>query len=321
MDEFVDRGESAKTANRPALQEMLRRLKKEHEIDYVIVHKIDRLARNRADDVAIVMAIRNAGAQVVSVTENIDETPSGLLLHGIMSSIAEFYSRNLAAEIMKGTTQKAKNGGTLARAPIGYLNVREWIDGREIRTVEVDPERAPLVQAAFELYATGEYSLSDVAQIMEDRGLTSRPTRKAEAKPLGQNRMQQMLRNDYYIGIVRYCGKSYPGRHEPLIPLSLFERVQTLLDSRIERRTNEGPPPLPKGHAVLRQVRRRLIFSRTVGEAASTTTSSAAASSSATVPSRGIRPTLSRTRLSAAMRRSSFRTNAWSGSETSSRDA
>ena len=57
------------------------------------------------------MQIRAAGAQLVSATENIDETPSGLLLHGIMSSIAEFYSRNLAMEIMKGTTQKAKKGG------------------------------------------------------------------------------------------------------------------------------------------------------------------------------------------------------------------
>ena len=62
-----------------------------------------------------------------------------MLLHGIMSSIAEFYSRNLATEVMKGTIQKAKNGGTPARAPIGYLNVRKIDDGREFRSVEVDP--------------------------------------------------------------------------------------------------------------------------------------------------------------------------------------
>ncbi len=69
---------------------MLKRLE-ERDITHVIVHKVDRLARNRADDVAIVMKIRGAGAHLVSVTENIDETPSGLLMHGIMSSIAEFY--------------------------------------------------------------------------------------------------------------------------------------------------------------------------------------------------------------------------------------
>ena len=100
VEEFVDRGESAKTANRPGLQALLTRLE-QGDIQAVIVHKVDRLARNRADDVAIVMRIRGHGAQLVSATENIDETPSGLLLHGIMSSIAEFYSRNLATEIIK----------------------------------------------------------------------------------------------------------------------------------------------------------------------------------------------------------------------------
>src|SRR5207248_1990679 len=138
----------AKTANRRGLRALLARLA-EGGVDYVIVHKVERLARNRADDVAIAMQIKSAGAQLVSVTENIDETPTGALLHGIMSSIAEFYSRNLAAEIMKGTTQKAKKGGTPFQAPIGYLNTREWVDGREIRTVAVDRERAPLVQFAF----------------------------------------------------------------------------------------------------------------------------------------------------------------------------
>ena len=90
-----------------------------------------------------------AGVELVSVSENIDQTPSGLLLHGIMSSIAEFYSRNLAAEVMKGTTQKAKNGGTPGRAPTGYLNVRKIENGRELRTIEVDPERGPLIAWAF----------------------------------------------------------------------------------------------------------------------------------------------------------------------------
>jgi DNA invertase Pin-like site-specific DNA recombinase len=105
--EFIDAGESARSADRPELQRMLTYLA-EHPVRWVIVHKVDRLARNRADDVAINLAIRQAGATLVSVTENIDETPSGVLLHGIMSSIAEFYSRNLANEVVKGTQQKVR---------------------------------------------------------------------------------------------------------------------------------------------------------------------------------------------------------------------
>ena len=143
--EFVDRGESARSAHRPQLQALLAYVR-ENPVEYVIVHKVDRLARNRADDVEITLAIRASGAALVSCSENIDETPSGALLHAIMSGVAEFYSRNLANEVNKGLIQKAKNGGTPTKAPLGYLNVRRIEDGREVRTVEIDPERGPLMR-------------------------------------------------------------------------------------------------------------------------------------------------------------------------------
>ncbi|MHA2789740.1 recombinase family protein [Corynebacterium sp. S7] len=99
-----------------------------------------------AGDVKIHEALIGAGVTLVSATELIDQTPSGMLVHGIMSSIAEFYSRNLATDVTKGLTQKVAQGGTPMRAPIGYLNVRRTDDnGRENRTVEVDPDWAPLI--------------------------------------------------------------------------------------------------------------------------------------------------------------------------------
>src|SRR6266851_5841304 len=83
--EFVDAGESARSADRPQLQELLRFVAEE-AIEYVIVHKVDRLARNRVDDVQINLALKKGGVTLVSCSENIEETPSGILLHGIMSS-------------------------------------------------------------------------------------------------------------------------------------------------------------------------------------------------------------------------------------------
>lgn len=90
VDEYVDRGESARSAQRPALQDMLNRVTDRRDIAALIVHKLDRLSRSRIDDVAINVALQEAGVALISVSENIDETPSGMLLHGIMSSIAEF---------------------------------------------------------------------------------------------------------------------------------------------------------------------------------------------------------------------------------------
>nr|WP_223149125.1 recombinase family protein [Changpingibacter yushuensis] len=109
--EFVDAGESARSADRPDLKRMLDYITS-HQVTYCIVHKVDRLARNRLDDVHIHQALLAAGVTLVSATENIDETPSGMLLHGIMSSIAEFYSKNLATEVTKGLAQKIATGGT-----------------------------------------------------------------------------------------------------------------------------------------------------------------------------------------------------------------
>jgi DNA invertase Pin-like site-specific DNA recombinase len=158
------------SADRPALLAMLERIK-DRDIDFVIVHKVDRLARNRADD-EIALAIRASGARLVSASENIDQTPSGTLLHGIMATIAEFYSQNLAAEVRKGLLQKVRLGGTPSRAPLGYLNVIERVEGRDIRTVTVDPERAPLVRWMFDAYATDDYLIRELTEALTDKGLT-----------------------------------------------------------------------------------------------------------------------------------------------------
>lgn len=245
IDEYLDRGESARSAARPALQQMLARLKEHKDIDYVIVHKVDRLARSREDDVAIALAIKRSGAQLVSATENIDDTPSGKLLHGIMATIAEFYSANLSAEAKKGLQQKAKLGGTVTLAPVGYLNVVERVEGaKEVRTVAIDPERAPHVKWAFETFATGDWTIRQLTEALEARGLRTRATAKQASKPMSLSRVHKMLRHPYYMGVVLYQGAEYPGRHQPIITPELFFEVQQALDAhrlwgeRPQRRTH-----------------------------------------------------------------------------------
>ena len=164
---------------------LLDRVEHEQDLDYVIVHKVDRLARNRyGDDATISYTLQNAGIELVSGCENIDDTPFGRFMHAIVAANAEFYSANLAAEARKGLIQKAKSGGTPTRAPIGYLNVRQIIDGHEIRTIETDPDRAPHVQWAFTAYATGAYTLDTLGDALADRGLLTRPTPSRPAKPI-----------------------------------------------------------------------------------------------------------------------------------------
>ncbi|WP_338037704.1 recombinase family protein [Nocardioides zeae] len=79
--------------------------------------RLDRLARSRIDDAEIATIFHLSGTTLVSASEQIDDTPSGSLLHGIMAAIAEHYSKNLSFEAKKGMAEKARRGGTPGVAP------------------------------------------------------------------------------------------------------------------------------------------------------------------------------------------------------------
>lgn len=228
---FIERAESARSDDRPVLQRMLRELEGSGA-RYLIVHKVDRLARNRLDDAVLYQRLVGMGITLVSASENIDATPAGRLMHGMLATFAEYYSNNLASEIKKGLLQKHLAGGTPFKPPIGYMPKRELIGGQDIRSVEVDPERAPLVQTAFDLYATGDWSLHGLATHLELHGLRSRPTPKRGPAPLRMTSIQKMLTNVYYVGIVEYAGRRVIGRHEPLVDRDTFDRVQAQLAAR-----------------------------------------------------------------------------------------
>ena len=257
--EFVDRGASARSANRPELQQMLEYLA-DHDVDYVIVHKLDRLARSRADDVEITKALDEFNVRLVSTTESIDQTPSGMLLHGIMSSIAEFYSRNLAAEVMKGMTQKARSGGTVGRAPLGYRNYRTVdSEGREMRTVILDEERSPLVVLAFDLYATGDWTISGLVDHLNQRGLTTTPTPRMPSRPITEGLLHKVLNNPYYKGQTKFQGVHYDGRHETLVDETKWQRVQDVLASHVNGERVRRHPHFLKSTVYCGQCGERLM--------------------------------------------------------------
>ena len=175
--------------------------------------------------------------------ESIDESPSGMLLHGIMASIAELYSRNLATEVLKGMTTKAKSGGTVSKAPVGYINMRKIDEqGREYRTVELDKERAPFIRQAFELYATGDWTVNDLADHLALHGFTTRGTPSLPSKPMDKRALSTVLNNPYYTGQIRFQGAYLPGKHEALVDRETWQRVQDVLASHLNgERTRDHP--------------------------------------------------------------------------------
>ena len=254
-DEFTDRGESARSAHRPQLQEMLSRIRQEKDIDAIVVHKIDRLARNLEDHVAIKAILTKAGASLVSVVENIEDTASGKLVEGIHAIVAEFYSANLATEVQKGMLEKIKQGGWPHQAPVGYMNVREGT--RNIATVVIDPVASPHIKEAFKLYGTGNYSLDDINDFLFDKGIGNK---RGKPVPLAQDTVRNFLKNPFYTGVMRYKGVDYPGEHEPLITKQLFQKVQDQLNDRQSGIKKRKHPHYLKGSVYCSECGGRLSY-------------------------------------------------------------
>ena len=231
IDEYVEPGRSGtEMEKRIAFQQMLQRIRTEKDVDYVIVHKLSRFARNRIDDALVMAELQKRGVALISATEQIDDSPVGQLMHGILAAFNEYRSREDGADIAYKMGQKAKSGGTLGKAPLGYLNTTEIFDGRKVNTVIVDPERAPFITLAFTLYASGEYTMDEIVDELSVRGLTTRPTVSRPPGPVSTSKMSRLLRDPYYLGQITYQGETYDGRHPALVNRELFDRVQAMLE-------------------------------------------------------------------------------------------
>ncbi len=152
LNEFVEAGASARTAERPVLRQPLSRCR-DHQnakVDVVLVHKIDRLARNLADHVAIKAMLRRRQVTLASVSENLEDSVSGQLVEHIMAAMAEFYSANLSEEVKKGMSQCVQQGRWPHHPPRGYRIVRS----DQQSTIVIDEHEGPLVPKRSRLEST-----------------------------------------------------------------------------------------------------------------------------------------------------------------------
>ena len=212
---------------RPGLLALLAQARRDRSIDGLVVHKIDRLARNTFNYLLLKSKLRTSGVRLYSVVETIDETPMGEFMEHIMAAQAEFYSANLASEVKKGIEEKLLRGQWPAGAPpVGYLM-------RQGRVV-VDPARGAFMRRAFELWAEGTMTANQVAEAVYQQGLVGR-----SGKPIQGKNLCELLKKPFYYGLMRVNNHDYPGTHAPLISRELFERCQEVF--RQKRGTGRKP--------------------------------------------------------------------------------
>ena len=227
--EFVEPGRTGTNMQRRGLQELLTALPG-LKPTYVIVYDLSRVARDDFDALWLLREIEGHGAKLESTVERVDDTPAGKLLYTVMAGVNAFRSRGDAEKVKMGLERKHLSGGSNGPARIGYLNVREEIAGRSIASIAVDPVRSDFIKLAFDIFATGEYTLTTLVDLLDEAGLRTRATPKRPSRPLTRSALHRLLRDDYYIGIVTQNGVKLPGRHEPLISEEVFARVQSVLD-------------------------------------------------------------------------------------------
>ena len=235
--EFVD-VETAKLSGRANFGEMIRHLKKHSDIRAILVEKTDRLYRNLKDWVTL----DEFDIEIHLVKEGIilsrNSRSSEKFMHGIKVLMAKNYIDNLSEEARKGMQEKAEQGLWPTIAPLGYRNV-PGPDGKKI--IEIDPAMGPVIKSLFGWYADGTLSLREIAEKARSAGLVSRVT----GGSVPTSKVHTILRNPIYTGEVYWKGRSYPGRHRPLITRELYDRVQAILAKRNATKLRRGPRDFP----------------------------------------------------------------------------
>ena len=232
LKEFVD-VETAKQAGRTGFGEMLTFMRKDKSCRILLVEKTDRLYRNLKDWVTL----DGLDLEIHLVKENIvisqDSRSSEKFMHGIKVLMAKNYIDNLSEEARKGMQEKAEQGIWPTKSPLGYRNIT-GPDGKKIITV--DPTIAPLIAKLFEWYARGDISLKEAARKAHAAGLVY--PKSGGKVPVST--IHTILRNRLYTGWFEWNGKLIQGKHEALVRVELWERVQGVLDGRFASKAKRG---------------------------------------------------------------------------------
>ena len=214
--EYIDRALTGTTDKRPEFLQMIEDSKRKG-FQFVIVYQLDRFARNRYDSATYKAKLKKNGVRVLSAKENITDDASGILIEGVLESMAEYYSAELSQKVKRGIAMSAAKckyfGGTVA---LGYK-----IDSE--KNYVIDEETAPIVKKMFEMLATG-YTYADIARYLNERGI---PT--ATGGKWGKNSFQWLFSNRKYLGIYTFQGTEIKGGVPQIIDDGLFEDVQAVL--------------------------------------------------------------------------------------------
>ncbi|MDQ3549856.1 MAG: recombinase family protein, partial [Chloroflexota bacterium] len=228
--EYRDEGKSARTEDitkRPAFVQMIDDAES-RQFDVIVVHKLDRFARNLRVTLETLDRLSSCDVTFVSISENMDfTTPIGRVLLSMLGAFAQYYSDNLSWETKKGKHERKRQGMYNGHLPFGTM---KGDDGIAI----ADPDTLPGIVLAFDAAAAGR-SDRDVAAILNTAGYRTNGNRGAN--PFTKDTARRILTNRFYLGeLPEGDGGWMQGKHEAMIDADLFDAAQRM---RTMNRTNQ----------------------------------------------------------------------------------
>jgi len=216
--DFTLESKSAKDdGNRPEFDKMLKRFEK-GEADGLLVCHIDRISRNWIEAGQICKLYDLGLIKEIRTPQKIYNTAPDMFMMGVELASATYYSRNLSERVKEGNTTKLNKGEYFGPAPLGYINKE--------KNISIDPKTQGFIKRIFNLYATGDYSINQITEILYSEGFR---TRRADKK-VYKSVIHRILTNPVYYGVMVVKGQEYKGNYKPLISMALFTKVQFLLN-------------------------------------------------------------------------------------------
>ena len=219
--EYIDRALTGTTDKRPQFLKMIDDSKKKH-FEYVLVYQLDRFARNRYDSANYKAKLKKNGVRVLSAKENISEDASGILIEGVLESMAEYYSAELSQKTKRGVKESLLKGNFIGGYTIlGYDIVnKKW---------QINPVEAEIVRDIFERYKNGEKA-KNIAERLNRTGI--KPKNGTE---FTVNQLSRIIRNEKYIGKITIDDTVYSDVVPPIIDARLFKECNLMMDEHKHR--------------------------------------------------------------------------------------